>query len=907
VTKEREQAWHALETKRVLETWETDEGDGLSAEQAAKRLEEYGRNELPEGEQTSVVLKFFKHFHDVLIYILLAAAVVTALLGHWLDTAVIVVVAIVNATIGFVQEHRAEKALEGIKNMLSLEANVRRGGETVEVEATDVVPGDIVLLKAGDKIPADLRLFKTSNLAVEESALTGESTAVEKGTDALAEDAVLGDRTNMAFSGTTVASGSGRGIVVATGRDTEVGKINKSMSEVEEMQTPLLQQTSRFGKLVSIVIVGLAALMFVFGYLLRDYETGELLLSVIGLAVAAIPEGLPAILSIILAIGVQNMAGRNAIVRNLPSVETLGAVSVICSDKTGTLTRNEMTVTSIMTQDREYSVTGTGYSPEGEIQRDEEQVEVSEDPVLDAFLRCVKNCNDASLRKDEEGHWVIQGDPTEGCLITLAAKADTEVPEQKVASKIPFDSDYKYMAVLTEQDGRQVIYMKGAPDRLFDMADQQLGADGAVSFDREAWEERMREHARQGERVIGVAMKELPEGETLSELTHDDLQDGLTLLGLAGIVDPPREEAIEAIRECISAGIQVKMITGDHKETAMAIGRQLGIGDGEAGLEGKDIDGMSEEELVEAAQQYHIFARTSPQNKLQLVEALQSKGKICAMTGDGVNDAPALKRADVGVAMGIKGTEVSKDASEMVLADDNFATIVKAVKEGRRVYDNLKKTILFILPTNGAESFLIMASILLGTMMPMTPVQILWVNMVTSITVSLALAFERMEPQAMERPPRNPKTPLLSGYYIFRILFVSIILGGGTLAMNMSLLDQGYEQATVNTVTLHTIVVAQMFHLFNCRSELGQAFGPGFFSNRAVYIVSGLLILLQLSITYVPFMNTIFGTEPIALSYWTFPVLMGVAIFVIIELEKWISRTIVRRRADAGKETALQA
>ncbi|MFS0724586.1 cation-transporting P-type ATPase [Paenibacillus sp. 1P07SE] len=897
---EQERQWHALEDQRVFEELDVDHSEGLSSEEASKRLEEHGSNELPEEEKQSMILKFFKHFHDVLIYILLAAAVITAFLGHWLDTAVIVVVAIVNATIGFVQENKAEKALEGIKNMLSLEANVRRGGETVEVEAAEVVPGDIVLLRAGDKIPADLRLFKASNLNVEESALTGESTSVEKQTGTLEEDAVLADRTNMVYSGTTVSSGTGRGVVVATGRHTEIGKINKSIADVEEMQTPLLKQTSRFGKMISIVIVILAALMFIFGYLVRDYETGELLLSVIGLAVAAIPEGLPAILSIILAIGVQNMAGRNAIVRNLPSVETLGAVSVICSDKTGTLTKNEMTVTSIMMHEREYNVTGTGYSPEGEIQAGDEEADAKQDGLLEEFLLCVKNCNDASLRKDEDGHWVIQGDPTEGCLITLAAKANIEVPELEVQSKIPFDSDYKYMAVLVEQEGRQVIYVKGAPDRLFDMSEHQVGADGMMPFEQAQWEERMRDHARQGERVIGVAVKELAEGEGIDELDHDDLKEGLAFLGLAGIVDPPREEAVAAVKECISAGIQVKMITGDHKETAMAIGEQLGIGDGEEGLTGKDIDGMSKGELVKAAQKYHIFARTSPQNKLQLVEALQSKGKICAMTGDGVNDAPALKRADVGVAMGIKGTEVSKDASEMVLADDNFATIVKAVKEGRRVYDNLKKTILFILPTNGAESFLIMASILLGTMMPLTPVQILWVNMVSAVTVSLALAFERLEPGAMERPPRNPKTPLLSRYYIFRILFVSVILGGGTLAMNLSLLDQGYEQAAVNTVTLHTIVVAQMFHLFNCRSELGKAFGPGFFSNRAVYVVSGLLILLQLSITYLPFMNTIFGTEAIALSYWTFPVLMGLAIFIIIEIEKWITRTIIARR-DSGK------
>lgn len=897
----QEKMWHALDSQHTLEELETDREQGLTGDEAASRLERYGRNELPEGKKTPVILKFLKHFNDVLIYILLVAAGITAILGHWLDTIVIVIVAVVNATIGFVQEHRAEQALEGIKNMLSPEAQVRRGGQTSKIEAAEVVPGDIILLNPGDKIPADLRLLSSDNLKVEESALTGESTSVEKQTKALEEEATLGDRTNMVFSGTTVASGTGVGVAVETGDRTEIGKINQSIASVEDIQTPLLKQTAHFGKMISIVIVAVALLMFGFGYWLRDYETGELLLSVIGLAVAAIPEGLPAILSIILAIGVQNMAGRNAIVRNLPSVETLGAVSVICSDKTGTLTKNEMTVTSVVTASREYEVTGTGYAPEGEIRKEdgEQEADPEEDRTLKRLLVCGVTCNDSVLTK-EEGEWTLQGDPTEGCLLTLASKAKGDVPELEVKSKLPFDSEYKYMAVLTEDEGRPVIYVKGAPDRLFEMAETQADHDGNSSFDSGFWQDQMQVHARKGQRVIGLAMKELPEGSSTDRVDHDDLKEGLVFLGLAGIVDPPRDEVVDAIRECKNAGIEVKMITGDHKETAMAIGEQLGIGDGEHAIEGRELDRMSKEELKEAAQQYSIFARTSPQNKLQLVEALQSSGNICAMTGDGVNDAPALKRADVGVAMGIKGTEVSKDASEMVLADDNFSTIVKAVKEGRRVYDNLKKTILFILPTNGAESFLIMASILLGTMIPLTPIQILWVNMVSSVTVSLALAFERIEPGAMKRPPRNPVTPLLSGYYIFRILFVSVLLGGGTLAMNMSMLDNGYEQGTVNTVTMQTIVLAQMFHLFNCRTELEPAFGKGFFANKAVFVVSGLLIALQMSITYLPFMNNVFGTVPLGLSYWMFPLLMGAAVFVVIEIEKAITRNIVRRRNENG-------
>ncbi|WP_244444722.1 cation-transporting P-type ATPase [Paenibacillus camerounensis] len=897
MAEKQDKLWHALDSQHTLEALKTDSEQGLSSGEAKNRLDRYGKNELPEGKKTPVILKFLKHFNDVLIYILLAAAVVMAILGHFSDTVVIVIVAIVNATIGFMQEHRAEQALEGIKNMLSPEAQVRRDGNLTKIEAAEVVPGDIVLLSAGDKIPADLRMLSSDNLKVEESALTGESTSVEKQTGALEKEVTLGDRTNIVFSGTTVSSGTGTGVAVATGDQTEIGKINKSIASVEEQSTPLLKQTAHFGKMVSIVIVAVAALMFGFGYWLRDYEVGELLLSVIGLAVAAIPEGLPAILSIILAIGVQNMAKRKAIVRNLPSVETLGAVSVICSDKTGTLTKNEMTVTSVVTSSREYEVTGTGYAPEGEIRRDKEQeADPEEDRTLKHLLICGVTCNDSVLTK-EDGKWALQGDPTEGCLLTLAGKAQSGVPELEITSKLPFDSEYKYMAVLTKDEGRPLIYVKGAPDRLFEMAGSQAEDDGVAPFNAGFWRDQMQAHARKGQRVIGLAMKELPEGASPDQVDHDDLKEGLVFLGLAGIVDPPRDEVGDAIRECKNAGIEVKMITGDHKETAMAIGKQLGIGDGEHSIEGRELDRMSKEELQEAARQYSIFARTSPQNKLQLVEALQSSGSICAMTGDGVNDAPALKRADVGVAMGIKGTEVSKDASEMVLADDNFSTIVQAVKEGRRVYDNLKKTILFILPTNGAESFLIMASILLGTVIPLTPIQILWVNMVSSVTVSLALAFERIEPGAMKRPPRNPAAPLLSKYYIFRILFVSVLLGGGTLAMSMSLLDNGYDQSVVNTVTMQTIVLAQMFHLFNCRTELEPAFGKGFFANKAVFVVSALLILFQLSITYLPFMNKVFGTVPIGLSYWSFPLMMGAAVFVIIEIEKTITRTIVRRRS----------
>lgn len=886
--------WYSIESADVIDTLESDISAGLSDSEATQRLQQFGENVLPEKKRESKLIRFLKHFNDILIYVLFVAAIVTAVLGHYVDTAVILLVAIVNASIGYFQENKAEKALEDIKKMLSLKAQVIRNGVRSEIDASHLTVGDIVLLSPGDKVPADLRLLRADNLKIEESPLTGESVPSEKKVGALPLDTMLGDRINMAFSSTTVSAGTGIGVVIAIGKDTEIGKINEMMSEVEEITTPLLKQTAKFGKSVSIIIVGIAIVIYLFGYFFRHYDSGELLMSVIGLAVAAIPEGLPAILSIILAIGVQNMARRNAIVRTLPSVETLGAVSVICSDKTGTLTKNEMTVKTVDIRDGQFTVTGTGYAPIGDVLSNGKKVDFNSEPILEELINCFNICNEASLGKDEHDHWFVKGDPTEGALITLYQKADVDHSPVERKSTIPFDSEYKYMATLIENADHNIIYIKGAPDRLLDMAEKEKSKAGEQNFDRRYWESKITELAQKGQRIIGSAYKIVD--KSVTDIEHEDIHDGIVFLGLAGIIDPPREEAIEAIRLCAEAGITVKMITGDHVDTAKTIGKEMGIGDGTKALQGKDLEKMSDAELEVAAQEYDIFARTSPEHKLKLVKALQARGTICAMTGDGVNDAPALKKADVGIAMGIKGTEVTKDASEMVLADDNFSTIVAAVEEGRRVYDNLKKTILFILPTNGAESFLIIASILFGTMMPLTPVQILWVNMVTSVTVSLALAFERIEPGAMKRPPRSPQTPLLSGYFIWRILFVSVLIGGGTLWMTINLLAHGVAEEIVRTITLQTIVIAQMFHLFNSRSIRGFAFNKDFFTNKAVFVVSALLIILQLSITYLPFMNDVFGTNPLTLEDWIYPFTLGFAVFVIVEIEKAVMRQIDKRR-----------
>lgn len=876
-------AWHQLTVQEVFEALQTDETIGLTEEEAEKRSKQSGLNVLPEPKKEPAILRFLKHFNDVLIYVLMGAAVITFLLGHYIDTSVIILVIVINATIGFFQESKAEKALEGIREMLSLKATVVRNGTRTAIRSAELVSGDIVVLSAGDKVPADIRIFEAVNLNVEESSLTGESESIEKSSRALLKDTVLADRWNMLYAGTSISSGSGIGVVVEIGNNTELGKINASISEVDQLQTPLLRQISEFGKVISAIILISAAMMFFIGYIFHDYGTAELLLSIIGLTVAAIPEGLPAVLSIILAIGVQRMAGENAIVRSLPSVETLGAVSVICSDKTGTLTKNEMTVTSILMRDRDFEVTGTGYAPEGAISLNQKEVRLTEFPLLKRFLVCVKTVNEADLRYNKQGHWVISGDATEGCLITLAEKADERVGKLESQSKIPFDSSYKYMASLVEMEGQKVIFVKGAPEQIFKMANlETANHQGAI------WQKKIQEHAKKGERLIAAAAK--PVDFSVKSIDHSDMESGFEIIGLAGIIDPPREEVIDSIRQCKEAGIRVKMITGDHKDTAVAIGAKMGIGSDGLVVEGKDLDRMSKEELSETALKYDIFARTSPDNKFHLVQALQAEGHICAMTGDGINDAPALKRADIGVAMGIKGTEVTKEAADMVLVDDNFNTIVKAVKEGRRVYDNLKKTILFILPTNVAEGFLIFVSILFGTVMPLTPVQILWVNMISAVTISMAIAFEKLEPGAMKRPPRRPDTKLLSRYYLFRIAFVSAVICGGILAMLEEAKDMNYNAAILHTMALQALVISQLLYLFNCRSEKGFAFNREFFSNKAAFLVSGILIAVQLAVTYVPFMNILLGTAPLALEYWMWPLAIGLIVFVMVELEKWVAR-----------------
>lgn len=877
--------WHALEVDEVRTHVETDLESGLTTESVTSRQDEFGKNVLPEKEKTPEIIKFLRQFNDVLVYVLLAAAVVTGFLGEYIDTIVIVLVVTIIGVVGYLQENKAEEALEGIKKLLETKATVVRNGKQSEIDSSDLVVGDVLVLAAGDKVPADARVVQAEKFKVEESALTGEATTVEKKSDVVKEEAVLADRKNMVYSGTSVATGSAKAIVTAIGEGTELGQINASISEVQTVKTPLIRQTTKFGQTVSIAILIISVVIYAFGYFLRDYEPVELMLTTIGLAVAAIPEGLPAVISIILALGVRNMAEQKAIVRSLPSVETLGAVSVICTDKTGTLTKNEMTVKQIVTAKHDIEVSGSGYAPNGDLELNGQPFDLDDDESMIDLLTVGKTCNDAQLN-EEDGGWVINGDPTEACLLTVAEKAERPIERLKVISKIPFDSEYKYMATLVDYKGERMIFVKGAPDRLFDMASSE-------DFKQDYWDEKRKEIADRGQRVLGAGLKRVDSSK--ASIDHEDVEDGLTFLGLFGIVDPPRQEAIDAVAACRDAGIRIKMITGDHKDTAVAIAKELGM-EVEGALEGRELTDMTDEEIKEASVHNDVFARTSPNDKLRLVKGLQENGLITSMTGDGVNDAPALKRADIGVAMGIKGTEVAKEASQMVLVDDNFKTIYNAVREGRRVYDNLKKTILFLLPTNGGQALLVAMSILLGAAAPLSPVQILWVNMVVAITLSLAIAFEPLEESTMKRPPRPANVPLLSRYYIFRVTFVSIIIGGGSLWINYMLGDFDYSTEKLQTITLNAIVMAQLFHLYNCRTELAPAFNRHFFDNKIAFLVSALLIALQLFITYVPFMHTLFGTAPLTWGDWIYPVAFGAVVFIIVEIEKAISRRVIGNR-----------
>jgi len=881
--------FHSSSIETVIKQFSSDIKNGLTGEEANTRLEEHGYNKLPEPKRRGPLFRFFSQFHNVLIYLLLTAALISSFLGEWIEAGVIMAVVIINVLVSFIQEGKAEKALEGIKSMLSLSAVVIRDGKRIEVEAEYLVPGDLIILKSGDRVPADIRLVSLKDLRVEESALTGESEGVEKHHETVAENAVLGDRKNMAYSGTTVSYGEATGIVIATGEKTEIGRINQMMTDVGKKTTPLLRAIDHFGKLISIAIILIAAGFFAFGLLVRGNSLEEMFLAAIGITVAAIPEGLPAILTITLAMGVQRMARRKAIIRKLPSVETLGSVKVICSDKTGTLTLNEMTATSIITASEKFSIEGTGYKPEGNIIQNADPIKVDDHKVLLSLLHCAQACNDSTIDKDENGEWKLQGTPTEGALKVLAHKGGLEQYEPQRVDAIPFESEHKYMATLNDTEDGRVIYIKGAPEKILNICSHQLTENGENNLDKELWHSKMEKTAAKGERVIACARKKV--SGDVTGIKHSDIDNNFVFLGLVGIVDPPRPEVIEAIQECKEAGIRVIMITGDHAVTANAVAKQLGLDISNDPVTGTQLTEMDDKQLAEVVKTHHVFARTNPEHKLRIVEALQSQKMLCAMTGDGVNDAPALKKADIGIAMGIKGTEVTKESAEMVLADDNFATIVHAVEEGRTIYDNIKKTILFLLPANGAEASVIIAAVLLGITLPISPVQILWVNMVSAVTLALCLTVEPMERLVMQRKPREHDESIIGGAFYWRMIFVSLLSGGMTFAAFWLSYLQGnslYELELARTISVNMLVIAHVFYLFSSRKLYESSFSRRIFDNKISFLMVAILFILQAIFTYAPFMNKLFGTAPIPVHLWPIMLCAGLGVFLIVELEKFL-------------------
>ncbi|MGY8708955.1 HAD-IC family P-type ATPase [Bradyrhizobium sp. 18BD] len=886
--------WHAIPPHEVEKRLSTSSGRGLDPAEAALRLQKFGPNRLPEGRKRSPFVRLLSQFNNILVYVLLAAGFTKLMLNLWVDAAIIFGVVVLNALLGFIQEGKAEKALDSIRNMLSAEARTVRGGETRMIPAEQLVPGDVVLLESGDKIPADLRLFETKNLRTEEAALTGESVPADKSADAVAANATIGDRESMAFSGTMVVSGRATGLVVATGNETELGRINQLLANVSPLETPLLRQIKKFGYAITAAIGVISVLIFAYGKWVKGIDFVELFQAVVGIAVSLIPEGLPALITITLAIGVQRMAQRNAIIRRLPAVETLGSVSRICSDKTGTLTLMEMMVVSAVTAESAYRVTGDGYSPKGEIKKDGQVA--SEDKVLTLMGRVSLLCNDAELFQ-EEGSWKVEGDPTEGALYPFAEKLGMNRQAEQAASPridvIPFESEHKFMATLQrDASGEQVLLVKGAPEVILEHCDRQQIADGQSSpLDREHFSKQSDRLAAQGERVLAFAWLQNPDVKAGS-LTAADLPRTLVLLGLIGLLDPPRKEAIEAVKECQGGGIRVTMITGDHKITAAAIAKMLGLGDGKTAITGAEIEDMDTATLQERVRAVDVFARASPEHKLRLVKAIQANNQIVAMTGDGVNDAPSLKKADIGVAMGIKGTEVTKEAAEMIMADDNFASISAAVKEGRTVYNNIEKAMLFMLPTNVAQALVIAVAILVGFTMPITAPQVLWVNMVTSVALGLVISFEPHEIDVMRRPPRAVDRPIVTGFGIWRIIFVGLTLLSYTLLAFFWMKAQGASDGLARTVAVNAITIGQVFYLLNSRYLLDSSLSLKAHTGNA-YLPLGIaaVVILQLIFTYVPPVQAMFGNESIPLWVWPWLLAGGLLFFLVIELEKLVIRS----------------
>lgn len=887
--------WHSLETSEVFRSLESNR-EGLSAAEVSERQETFGPNAVSVARGAAAWKRFVFQFHQPLVYLLIAAVVITALLREWVDSTVIAGVVLGNAIIGFFQETKAEKAIEALSRMVVTTATVRRDGRKQRIPSAELVPGDVVLLQSGDLVPADLRLMEVNNLQVNESALTGESLSVLKESATMAKDTVLADRRNLAFAGTMVTYGQAEGVVFAIGSETETGRIAKLLADTVEISTPLTKKIAAFSRILLWVIIALAAGGFAVG-VARGETPFDMFMAAVALAVGAIPEGLPAAVTIVLAIGVSRMAKRRAIIRRLPAVETLGSTTVICSDKTGTLTENQMTVQRVFAGGEIFTLSGGGYDPRGEISRAGETIDPAAFPALSECLRAGVLCNDSELLL-EDGRHHMQGDPTEAAFLVAGAKAGLVHAETLEAAPrlgmIPFESEHMFRATLHDGEAEDTgtIYMVGAVERLLPRCEEVLGRQGEPQpVDVAGIHRVVDDFAGAGLRVLALARRHVC--SPAKELDHHDVHEGLTFLGLQGMMDPPRKEAIAAVAKCRAAGIMIKMITGDHAITAGAIAERIGIvesgGEDDEIVTGRDLEKISDEDLPDLAHRAAVFARVAPEQKLRLVRALQARGHVVAMTGDGVNDAPALKQADIGVAMGIAGTDVAKGAAAMILTDDNFATIAAAVEEGRGVFDNLRKFIVWTLPTSLGEGCVILLAILLGLTLPVLPVQLLWINMTTAIFLGLMLVFEPKEDDLMLRSPRDPARSLLTFPLVMRTgLVTSVMIAGAYWLFLRERGDTDESLAVARTAVANVVVLVETAYLFCCRSLHRSVFHIGIGTNPHVIAGAAVMIAAQMLFTYLPVMNRLFHSTPLSLDIWGRIIAVALVSFLVVELEKWI-------------------
>ncbi len=876
------EAPHAIESSEVARSLQTDTNAGLSHDVAMQRLEQFGPNELDSTGGARVWIVLLSQFRNPLIYVLLASAAITLVIGHSVDAAVILGVVLVNAVIGFVQEWRAGVALAALAKMTTTSATVLRARDVHKIPSVHVVPGDMVIFEAGDRVPADIRLVEVQELQVDEASLTGESVPVHKNAQCLPSDTSLADQTNMCFSGTLVTAGRGSGITVATGANTQMGRIHELMVEAEGVETPLTRKLTRFSRWLTVVILGLAAITFLLG-LVRGEDPADMVTAAVALAVGAIPEGLPAAVTITLAIGVSRMARRNAIVRRLPAVEALGSTTVICTDKTGTLTENRMSVQDVFAGDRSWTLSELdGHYP----------------PEVRACLLAGVLCNDASVGTGIDDRSDNVGDPTELALVAAAGPTiRDEAKSWQRIGEIPFSSDLRFMATQhgNARTGELRVVVKGAVEEVLAMCTDDPERDSLVLTSTD-------EYGSRALRVMAFAWSDVPAGFIVELNSLRDLK--LEFLGLQAMIDPPRREAISAVRACHTAGIEVRMITGDHQRTAEAIAEQIHLHPGDGThlrvVTGKELAAMSSAQAHTTMLETDVFARVTAEQKLDIVRALQAEGEVVAMTGDGVNDAPALKQADIGVAMGQDGTEVAKETAEIVLTDDDFATIEAAIEEGRGVFDNLTKFITWTLPTNLGEGLVILAAIMLGTTLPILPVQILWINMTTAVALGLMLAFEPKEPGIMTRPPRPPDTQIVTGELVLRIVIVGATMLIGSFGLFTAAIDAGESPEVARTLAVNAFVAMEIGYLFNCRSLHQSVWKIGWFTNKWVWVGIGVTVALQIAFTYLPFMNEVFGSAPLPLMAWWPVVALGVLISLVIGAVKWLEN----RRDNAGSSAS---